>query len=56
MDVGLIGFVMAALAKQWSLSAATLGWIGSIGFAGMAVGASVGGLLADRIGGGRCSG
>jgi len=50
MDVGLIGFVMAALAKQWSLSAATLGWIGSIGFAGMAVGASVGGLLADRIG------
>ncbi|MBI4901705.1 MAG: MFS transporter [Actinobacteria bacterium] len=50
MDVGLIGFVMAALAKQWSLSAVTLGWIGSIGFAGMAVGASLGGLLADRIG------
>ena len=50
MDVGLIGFVMAALAKQWSLSATTLSWIGSIGFAGMAVGASLGGLLADRIG------
>jgi putative MFS transporter len=50
MDVGLIGFVMAALARQWSLAPTTLGWIGSIGFVGMAVGASVGGLLADRIG------
>ncbi|WP_347350468.1 MFS transporter [Intrasporangium sp.] len=50
MDVGLIAFVMAALAKQWGLSATQLSWIGSIGFVGMAIGASVGGLLADRIG------
>ncbi len=50
MDVGLIGFVMAALARQWTLSATTLSVIGSIGFAGMAVGASLGGLLADRVG------
>lgn len=50
MDVGLISFVMAALAKQWQLSADTLSWIGSIGFVGMAIGASLGGLLADRIG------
>jgi putative MFS transporter len=50
MDVGLIGFVMAALAKQWSLNATTLSMIGSIGFVGMAIGASLGGLLADRIG------
>ncbi len=50
MDVGLIGFVMAALAREWKLDATTLGWIGSIGFIGMAVGASLGGLLADRIG------
>ena len=50
MDVGLIGFVMAALARQWRLDPGTLGWIGSIGFVGMAVGASLGGLLADRIG------
>lgn len=50
MDVGLIGFVMAALAKQWQLDTTTLGWIGSIGFVGMAAGASLGGLLADRIG------
>jgi putative MFS transporter len=50
MDVGLISFVMAALAKQWSLDATQQSWIGSIGFVGMAIGASVGGLLADRIG------
>ena len=50
MDVGLISFVMAALAQQWDLSRAQLSWIGSIGFLGMALGASLGGLLADRIG------
>ncbi|PFG68132.1 MFS transporter [Enemella evansiae] len=50
MDVGLISFVMAALAKEWGLGATTLGWIGSIGFVGMAVGATLGGLLADRFG------
>ena len=50
MDVGLISFVMAALATQWGLSATQLSWIGSIGFVGMAIGASVGGLLADRLG------
>ncbi len=50
MDVGLISFVMVALAKQWQLSATTLSWIASIGFVGMALGATVGGLLADRIG------
>nr|WP_246283812.1 MFS transporter [Nocardioides perillae] len=50
MDVGLIGFVMAALAVQWDLGPTTLSWIASVGFAGMAVGASLGGLLADRLG------
>jgi putative MFS transporter len=50
MDVGLISFVMAALAVQWQLSATELSWIGSIGFVGMALGATLGGLLADRIG------
>ena len=50
MDVGLISFVMAALAAQWKLDNDTLSWIGSIGFVGMALGASLGGLLADRIG------
>ncbi len=50
MDVGLISFVMTALAAQWALSATELSWIGSIGFAGMALGATLGGLLADRFG------
>lgn len=50
MDVGLISFVMAALAGQWDLDRTTLSWIGSIGFVGMALGASLGGLLADRVG------
>ncbi|MGO4956203.1 MFS transporter [Luteococcus sp. Sow4_B9] len=50
MDVGLISFVMAALAVQWKLDMTTTSWVGSIGFVGMALGASLGGLLADRIG------
>ncbi|MEA5154755.1 MFS transporter [Raineyella sp.] len=50
MDVGLISFVMAALAVEWHLGASTLSVIGSIGFVGMTIGASLGGLLADRIG------
>ena len=50
MDVGLVSFVMAALAVQWGLDATALSWIASIGFVGMALGATLGGLLADRIG------
>lgn len=50
MDVGLVSFILAALAVQWSLSPGELSAIASIGFVGMAVGASLGGLLADRIG------
>lgn len=50
MDVGLISFIIAALAAQWSLAPGETAWIASIGFVGMAIGASVGGLLADRFG------
>ena len=50
MDVGLVSFILAALAVQWSLSPGQLSAIASIGFVGMAVGASLGGLLADRVG------
>jgi putative MFS transporter len=50
MDVGLISFVMAALAVQWALTPTELSWVASVGFVGMALGASLGGLLADRIG------
>src|SRR3546814_5476323 len=50
MDVGLISFVLAVLAQQWSLQPGETAWIASAGFVGMAVGASLGGLLADRFG------
>lgn len=50
MDVGLISFVIAALSVQWQLAPTQASWIASVGFAGMAIGASVGGLLADRFG------
>src|SRR3712207_7307796 len=50
MDVGLISFVMAALAVQWQLSPIELSWIGSIGLVGVALGSPLGGLLADRVG------
>jgi putative MFS transporter len=50
MDVGLISFVIAQLAVVWKADAAQLSWVASAGFLGMAIGASVGGLLADRLG------
>lgn len=50
MDVGLISFVMAALAAQWKLSPTETSWLASIGFVGMALGATFGGLLADKFG------
>lgn len=50
MDVGLISFIIAALAQQWNLDKGETGLIASIGFVGMAIGASLGGLLADRFG------
>lgn len=50
MDVGLISFVLAQLAVTWSLTGSELSWIASSGFIGMAIGASLGGLLADRVG------
>jgi putative MFS transporter len=52
MDVGLISFVMASLLaqQQWGITATELSLLGSIGFVGMALGATLGGLLADRFG------
>ncbi|MGE7622278.1 MFS transporter [Viridibacillus sp. NPDC096237] len=50
LDVGILSFVIAALAKEWMLSPSEMGWIGSINSIGMAVGAFVFGILADRIG------
>ncbi|MGM9967503.1 MULTISPECIES: MFS transporter [unclassified Rummeliibacillus] len=50
LDVGILSFVIAALAKEWNLTSEQMGWIGSINSIGMAVGAFVFGIFADRIG------
>lgn len=50
MDVGMLSFIIAALKVEWSLSPDQMGWIGSVNSIGMAVGALVFGLMADRIG------
>ncbi|WP_258562547.1 MFS transporter, partial [Corynebacterium sanguinis] len=50
MDIGLVSFIIAALAVHWDLDRTTTSWIASIGFIGMAIGATLGGLLADKFG------
>ncbi len=50
MDVGLLSFIMVALAKEWGLTSYQMGWLGSINLVGMALGATIGGILADRVG------
>lgn len=50
MDVGILSFVIAAIAVEWNLAPASIGWVGSINSLGMMVGAIGFGLLADRIG------
>ena len=50
MDVGLISFVGLAIATQWGLTRTEQSWLLSIGFVGMAIGATFGGMLADRYG------
>ncbi|CAM3117972.1 MFS transporter [Sporolactobacillus spathodeae] len=50
MDVGMLSFIIAALAAEWKLNEAQMGWIGSVSSIGMAVGALIFGMMADRIG------
>ena len=50
MDVGLISFIMAALAVHWGITPTESSWLASVGFIGMALGATFGGLLADKFG------
>ncbi|KRL84894.1 general substrate transporter Major facilitator superfamily MFS 1 [Lacticaseibacillus pantheris DSM 15945 = JCM 12539 = NBRC 106106] len=50
MDVGMLSFVIAAVKGEWHLNAVQMGWIGSIGSIGMAIGAVLFGMLADRVG------
>lgn len=50
MDVGIVTFVMVALAKDWHLPPDQLGLIGSSSLAGMFLGAAVSGIVADYFG------
>ncbi|MBR2520241.1 MAG: MFS transporter [Selenomonadaceae bacterium] len=50
MDTGLISFVLPVLAKEWGLSPEQVGWIGSVGLIGMALGAVLAGTVADKFG------
>lgn len=50
MDTGIISFVLPVLAKEWGLSSEQIGWIGSIGLIGMALGAVLAGTIADKLG------
>ncbi|MDR0771355.1 MAG: MFS transporter [Burkholderiales bacterium] len=50
LDVGLLSFIMAALKHDWGLSTTEMGWIAGVNSIGMALGALMFGMLADRIG------
>ena len=50
MDTGLISFVLPLLAKEWNLTPEQVGWIGSVGLIGMALGAVRAGTIADKFG------
>lgn len=50
MDVGILSFIIAALKTDWDLTTEQMAWIGSINSIGMAVGALLFGVMADKIG------
>ena len=50
MDQGMVSGVMAAIGKSWQLTPADLGLLGSASAVGMAIGAAVAGMAADRWG------
>lgn len=50
MDQGMISGVMAAIGKSWKLTPADLGLLGSASAVGMAIGAAVAGMAADKWG------
>ena len=50
MDIGLLSFVLVAIAREWNLSQAQVGSAISVGLFGMFLGALVAGTLADRYG------
>jgi len=50
MDQGMVSGVMAAIGKDWALTTGQLGMLGSSGMLGMALGAALSGMAADKWG------
>lgn len=50
MDQGMVSGVMAAIGKDWALTTGQVGLLGSIGMLGMALGAALSGMAADKWG------
>lgn len=50
MDIGMLSFIIAALAASWGLGADQIGWLTAINSIGMAVGAALAGVMADKFG------
>jgi putative MFS transporter len=50
LDVGILSFVVVVLSKLWHLTPQQSGLLGSMNLIGMAVGAAMAGMLADRYG------
>lgn len=50
MDVGLLSFIVAALAKEWHLGSEQIGLLTAMNSIGMMIGAALAGILADRYG------
>lgn len=50
MDQGMMAGVMASIGRSWKLTPADLGLLGSASAVGMAIGAAVAGMVADRYG------
>ncbi|MGG1941580.1 MFS transporter [Paenibacillus polymyxa] len=50
MDVGLLSFIVAALAKEWHLGSEQIGLLTAMNSIGMVFGAALAGILADRYG------
>ncbi len=50
MDQGMVSGVMAAIGTEWGLTTGQLGFLGSVGMLGMALGAALSGMVADKWG------
>lgn len=50
MDQGMVSGVIAAIGKEWAMTTAQLGLLGSMGMLGMALGAALSGMAADKWG------